>query len=508
MKGALAVCVAALLAVTADARADQLDTLAAAEALRLNQLYATSAIIQVVSSGQTDSTPDGLVTLSRAEIDGIVAQAQITDPAIVRRFVIGHEMAHQLQFRIYGRNVLYRGLDERKVLECQADMLSGANLLTNEPLNQDRNAALADVIRVAFMVGSENYSPVDHPDHEQRRLATKLGLALGTLRAMQTLSDAQRNRPLEAEIARKIDLRPNESAEAWSLRLARRVVHYQREAVAALSAGDPDISWNTSAEHPVVTYSLPYTNASSRPIHVEMEVVSMMVGRFDKSDTSKWDRYDVANYVFDLAPGQTRAVSGELRWYADAERMPKLLYPPDTQTLFDAMFAQAGPSTSTPLTSPPRFQDPPTNAAAEEMSGILHRLVNQSDGCFARLRPSSIADRVDTGDGDYSDTYPTAFAIPGTTKVTIWQNSDGTCRISSNVHEGRSKDGALTAYNEFKATLFAALHANSEELLNSKGLPFTDFPIANGWSASLSVSSHKVGGSDSYTVSLYVEKSN
>jgi hypothetical protein len=404
--------------------------------------------------------------------------------------------------------VLNRGVDERKVLKCQADMLSGVNLLTNEALNQDRNAALTDVIRVAFMVGSENYSPVDHPDHEQRRLATKLGLALGTLQAMRALPDAQRNRALEAEIVRKVNLRPNESSEAWSLRLARRVVHYQHEAVVALSLGDPDISWNTSADHPVVAYSLPYTNSSSRAIHVEMEVVSMMVARFDKSDTSKWDRYDVANYVFDMAPGQTRAVSGELHWFADNDRMPKILYPPATQSLFSAMFAQAGPSTSAPLTNAPRFQDPPTDVAAVEMSGILHRAVNQSDDCFARLRPSSIADRVDTGDGDYSDTFPTAFVIPGTTKVTIWRDSDGTCRISSLVHEGRSKDGALTAYNEFKARLFAALHANSEELLSSSGLPFTDTPIANGWSASFGVSSHKVGGNDRYVVRFRVEKSN
>lgn len=488
------------------ARADELSVLVAGELARLNALYGTSARANIQPEGVTDSTADGQVTICRAEMSQIAQQASARNLAEIEKFVLGHEMVHQYQFLTYGRDVLERGIDWRRVVECQADMLAAANLLSAGPVNKDRVAGLEDVLRVAFLVGTENYAWQDHPDHEQRRLAVRLGLSLGLMKAMKQLPDAERNRDLENEIVRKIDLHPGDSDIDWSLRLSRRVVHFQREAVLALALGDADISWDTRAEHPFVTYSLPYTNTSDQHLHLELEIVSAMVPRFSRSNTAKWDRFDVKNYTLDLDPRETRVLSGQLQWYADADSMPRILYPPETQTLFSASFVGASVSPGSSAPGAPGFAQAAPPRSRADLLLLLKRMANQSPNCFKELQATTIAERLDLGDGDYADLFPTNVQLPGVNDLKIWRETNGSCRISGVVHRGRSRNGAIEAYTAFRDNLSVALGTTARErITGTDRLPRASITIVNGWEATLSISLRARSGE--YTVRFGVDKS-
>lgn len=494
------------IALGALARGADLDRLAASEVARLNASYGLSAKVQVIDAGDTDASPTGLVTVSRTQVAEILSRISALHAEEVERFIIGHEMVHEMQFRKSGRDVLTRSVDERKVAECQADMLAALDLGSAGKLDEARTGALEDVLNAAFEVGSENYALADHPDREQRRLAVRFGFSLGVLRVLQASPAGERKPDLETAILRYLDLRTGEEPYAWSRRLAEQIVHVEHEAVSALSLDSPDVRFNTSADHPVVAFTLPYTNTSSKPLHVEMEIVIAAVPRYESSDTKSWLRVDSKHFSFDLAPGAMQPVSGELTWYADSDRMPSLLYPPGKQTLYSARFIDS-PSASLPQSASTLklAETAPAEAdAAAELGWRLHRYVHDSAGCFASLRASAIADRLPFDDGTYSDAFNSSLPLPGVSHLKIWQDSDGTCELRGEVHRGRSLDGAREAYEAMKAHLVEGLSsAGHERITRSDHLPTCDVPIANGWKATVWI--HRQAQSDTYIVNLEME---
>ncbi len=142
---------------------------------------------------------------------------------------------------------------------------------------------------------------------------------------------------------------------------------------------------------PSATYSLPYTNTSTKKLDLELEVVSAMVPRFSRSNTAKWDRFDVRNYTLELAP-ETCVVSGQLQWFGDANWMPRLLYPPETQTLFSGYFVGTTVNQASLAERAPGFVQPPGPATASDLSVLVKRVANQSPGCFRELQATTIAD--------------------------------------------------------------------------------------------------------------------
>ena len=89
-----------------------------------------------------------------------------------------------------------------------------------------------------------------------------------------------------ATIAAKIGMNQGEQPLKWSLRAARRVVHYSRPSIIDLVLTNQEINYDKRAENPVVTYALTYKNFGKRALNVDLEVQSVSVPRDDRNNTN------------------------------------------------------------------------------------------------------------------------------------------------------------------------------------------------------------------------------
>jgi hypothetical protein len=92
--------------------------------------------------------------------------------------------------------------------------------------------------------------------------------------------------------------------------------------------GGPDIKWDTSRDHPVVDFSLPYRNIGSRKIRVYLEVKCVMIPRGSSGAEKNRILTDTYAESFTLEPGEVHVVKGSLHWEATNSAVPRLVYPP------------------------------------------------------------------------------------------------------------------------------------------------------------------------------------
>ncbi len=261
MKSARFLLVTVILAITSleATGAESLESVARAEIHRLNGKYGVNANSLLGNDSDTDARPNGTIYLNEAQITRLASTQPTVPPDDLYRFIVGHEMIHELQFKLYGTGVLDVGF-QRRLYECQADMLASEDLIQTGKLTKERGEALKALVRTAAMAGTETYSAQDHPSGDQRRIAVQYGLARGLLMIESRKRPAAQSAEGIALLRRATDWREGESEADWALRMSRRVTHQDNAAASALVGGNSVFHWNKDPDHPYVDFSVPYTN--------------------------------------------------------------------------------------------------------------------------------------------------------------------------------------------------------------------------------------------------------
>jgi len=311
-----------------------------------------STPVWATDSGGTSSHPEAGIAVDLGEFERIRKRADVRQLRQFVRFILAHEKSHQIQYLLYSKaSVKSEDPEQRRVYECQADILAGKLLAESfgSPTPQDLQS-ITEALQVAFEIGTEEYTgAADHPSHQARRTAVRLGMARGTMTNQLKLPPSPYLAGMIASIAEKTDSLPGESVMDWSYRLAKKIVHYNRAAVADIRLDENKINWDKRASNPFVNFSLTYKNVGKRTVKVDMEVQCALVPRDDSDDTLRWLKWSVKKFSFTLRPGQKFDASGTLMWGCDApansglcpdysKLMPSLVFPPDATALMSCEY--------------------------------------------------------------------------------------------------------------------------------------------------------------------------
>jgi hypothetical protein len=265
---------------------------------------------------RTIAHPTAGIGINIKELGDYAQRANVRQFRQYLRFILAHEKTHQLQFLRYPTAFRQADAEQHRIYECQADILGGKYLIEaqGQPEEEDQQA-IRDALQVAFVMGTEEFgTTVTHPSHEQRRTAVRLGMASGTITNFSKLPPAPEQGQIIGSIAEKLNIIPGEDVMGWSLRTAKRIIHYNRAASLDIALIESDVDWDESAGSPYVTYSYTYQNKGRKAIQVDMEMQCAWVLRTDPKDTFSWQKWSVKNYSFKLLPGQKYTAKGTLLW--------------------------------------------------------------------------------------------------------------------------------------------------------------------------------------------------
>ena len=260
------------------------------------------------------------------------------------RLILAHELAHQMQYRFYGRisNVL--------LSECQADVLAGFLLFQlkgqdyvrwmDEQGIQEANDSrlkkrinfiiqeLYAALTVIFNLGDPQ-ADNDHPRNEERRRAVREGIAYGNLWLANSVNNDP-NVPKEKKIAtfkaeknykELVGFLPEDNVITWSLRQAKKIIHYPRKNCKDIVVYN-NFSWNTSADSPYINYHQKLMNIGSSTITVNFFNQTNTVSREEPDNSLLWDLRFSKAYSLTLRPGETKIIDDRLEWTASENLMP------------------------------------------------------------------------------------------------------------------------------------------------------------------------------------------
>jgi hypothetical protein len=325
------------------------------EAQAIDRVAGFNTTVGLTDGGGTFSHPMAGIGLDMEELQRIRRKSNVAQFRYFLRLILAHEKSHQVQYLRYSRSAVKNAPPEqRRIYECQADILAGKFLVESfEGPSEEVQQAILDALRVAFDIGTEEYTAdADHPSREGRRTAVRLGMGRGMITVYERLPRAPFLDSVMASLAGKTHVLPGEDVMGWSFRLAKKIIHYSREASAGVRLENQSVEWDRRPGTPFVTYSLTYKNAGPRTVKIDMEVQCVMVpGGDDESKTLRSQKWSNQNYAFILRPGETYVVKGTLLSgctvplssglctdYSGLK--PTLVFPPDPTALMSCEYVE------------------------------------------------------------------------------------------------------------------------------------------------------------------------
>lgn len=324
------------------------------EARAIDGVAGFSTAVGVTNGGGTFSHPRAGIGLDLDELQRIRRQSNVIQFRYFLRLILAHEKSHQVQYLRYSSAAVKTAdPEQRRIYECQADILAGKLLVESfaEPA-EEQQQAIIDALRVAFDIGTEEYTAdADHPSREGRRTAVRLGMARGMMTIYTRLPRTPYTDWAIASLAVKTHAPLGEDIMQWSFRLAKNIIHYTREASAGIRLEKQSVEFDTRAASPFVTFSLTYKNTGQRTVKIDMEVQCALVPRNDEGNTLRSLKWSNLNYAFILRPGETYDAKGVLTWGCDAppgsglcpnysELKPTLIFPPDALALMSCEYVE------------------------------------------------------------------------------------------------------------------------------------------------------------------------
>lgn len=396
--------------------------------------------------GPVESLPGSGLSLGRARLATYLAGVPQEWRLDVLRWILAHETWHQVQFLRTGGTIFQPASAERRLAECEADLMAGLYVVNARGGGVDANwGGFTAILAVARQIAQQSAGAANYPTGPQRRSAIQMGGRRAMIAHPILLTAGEEQMYAVPWLRRLADVRDGEAEEAWAIRQCRRILHTDATAIASLLRGEPMIQWNRDADNPVVRFTIPYKNLSDRPLSVSVEIKTVAVLRNAPEDQDRWLINDAITRDFELAPQGTYHLSGELVWYGDAERYPRLIFPLDASSLVSASFVQDAPTTPAPAPLVPSG----ASESALALGGALLRVSAAATDRFASIRGSCSAM---AGTNYCVSQVP----IPGALETEIRMEANGEVTFVATFCDRCEEAAAIEAYNRIAAELRSA----------------------------------------------------
>lgn len=452
-------------------------------------------------SGPVVSLPTEGVRISPAGLRELLVGTPDADADWLLGWVMAHEVWHQVQYR-NGFDLLRADEPTARARECEADVMASRAMIEDDlrGASAENDAAelklasrLETLVAAAQRLEAGFNGVLTHPAPDQRLTAIRSGSARAVYeRLVQSASsDPQRSLVLH-RLARIHDIQEGEAATSWAARLCGLILHVGN-GVPFLAMDQPNLQWSTKADAPFVDFSIPYRNTGTQPLHVNVVIRSASVLRTARQQEAGWTFADASRHEFDLLPGGSYRLNGRLEWYATDERMPKLVYPHQNGSLYDAVVV---PTSADPQTSGPSA--PITLGLTPELETLkstLQAILTDAPNQFRAVAPVCPDDRS-------SESCTLPIAIPGVTSSEVNRSPDGSSYVDLEIYRGSSEVAAVAAYQAFRARLQRIYPGIAESTRDRPdSVSFTIQPSAR---ATLMLSRRKRDNGD-WIVSIWIE---
>ncbi|QDK77729.1 hypothetical protein EXU85_03610 [Spirosoma sp. KCTC 42546] len=324
---------------------DALEQMIAEEAARLDRTTGFSTPVRI-TDGPIEANPQYGILINKRRLQSFLSQSEMHSMRDLVQAVLAHEKAHWIQYRDnrYGFQILNWGFEQKRIIECQADILAGkyftetfgtakAKRLENPlPLTAtDRTPAnVKDILQLAFDLGSyestSNRGSDVHPSRQARRIAFRFGMSVGGLdfakREIARLSRSsepgssqliQDYRNMIDVVSYKTSFNPQQTDVLdWSFWQASRITHYNTAASKDISFVINNEQWSRNPNNPTVTYSVTVQNNGERSIRSDFAIQCDWFPKEDIRNTKESLLISIKSYRFTLKPGEKRTLEASL----------------------------------------------------------------------------------------------------------------------------------------------------------------------------------------------------
>jgi hypothetical protein len=299
--------------------------------------------ISLTSEAGNSSMPSYGIKMSEPRLEAIYAGLNREQGDQMLLFLLGHEIAHQLQFKWYSNElILLSSCEKRRLNEAQADILAGyfysrirdiaGRVLRNE--NVSREFAVYQNI---YKLGDAEFSLGDHPSFKQRRNAFRLGSAFDLANSAMYETD-RKQQTYEA-----LNFKIGETLATWSLKVAKQIEHYPLSTLKSVQLlrdyrRIETAIFDDRPTSPFVSYRDTIVNNGRSAIRFFVQYKVKGVDRQTGDESKAEKNGDLHNYEVILQPGESHVFDGSLSWdgMSSSEFVPKMMFMPDNDVLYNA----------------------------------------------------------------------------------------------------------------------------------------------------------------------------
>jgi len=291
-----------------------------------------------IYDGNKDISIPGQIKLSTDHLFRISRMDDDPKRLFCLRFILAHELAHQLLFKSGAHYEDSISCEQRRLYECQADVLAGV-LMGNRYNQQDIDSSqvpgsLVGIFNYVYDLGETESGQQSHANPLQRRSAFRYGLGYslhgaGQVRMLATGND--------------IDSRAGEDSIRWSARVARQIMHFPLNLTKMIVSTSSFFEFDTSRAHPYVNFQDCYYNRYDQPLRLNIayEVcgVRRLYNRLQPDVVPRHvpQRGSIKYFSLVVPPHDSIHCAGELNWgsVGNANYMPKFIMNGDAEALYN-----------------------------------------------------------------------------------------------------------------------------------------------------------------------------
>ena len=280
-------------------------TRVSAEIEELSSLWKIPSPQALLEGNSIHVSSNGSLHIGVARLQEILKQVRTEDHQNILRFIVAHEVWHRWQLLSYGVNLTLLGIEERQVLECQADAmaLNRVALADRGLLSGDKLKSIAELLATL----AQHSSPW-HLSKSDR--LTSLGISIA--RGLFDVGTARNDSPHAAKHLQVfVEPRKGESTAEWTLRYCKKSLRFGGWALAAISVDDSDVQVSGDGSNSVVSYRIDYRNEGEVPVLLQGTIGEAPLLTLPHPETSPPHH---KHFEVRIPALRTATLRGEVRW--------------------------------------------------------------------------------------------------------------------------------------------------------------------------------------------------
>ncbi len=476
----------------------------------VSQEQRVAAKLVLVNGDQLGSQPDGAVTVGRGALGAAVAGFDQLARSMMIEFLVGHELWHQQQFKNIGAVILKDGVEQGRLRECQADMMSALWLSRRrfalaDPKSQQSLLAIGTSLRQieARVAELTKTGTSEHPYLSARKRLLSLIVAVQAAFLEFGAKNGLIPNQIQERSRRFLDRSGNRSDDLWSWAYCKRLARFSQGVIDQVqfdwTPGDTEGAGRGWNNHDTIALR----NTADRSIKVSLLSYSAHHPK-GKDDYLSYQFDDAALIEAELKPQETKSFR-TMVWMAALQdnKAEHPLLPFDEETLVSAEFV--GPKPIKPSCMQIALDSLPERAQA--LAGDLFGLAAAAPVDFKTLIGELETDIGTTK--EYKSTSPVASAI----HVTVQIDQAGGGIASADFIRTPSKKEADAKFESLAGDLSKICHVQGVVIdRGARAGTLTDITIHDfSAEASLTLMTMKLKKTrfmktDEYLVSIFLKK--